>query len=165
MRAVAAGIAACCVLSATGVRAEERYGRAADNKIYAQSLVNEILAPDPDLLWAGMHGVAPGSQEHTIIASTLDVIGKKDEDSDVLVATEGRSVLVPNLKQSKLGVMLPLRDASGQRIGALALAFKYPSPDTSEARLFLKATAIRDRVAKRIRAFSDLFRPVPWKGR
>jgi hypothetical protein len=114
---------------------------------------NEILAHDRDLLWAGMHGVAPGSDQHTII-------GKKDEDSDVLVATEGRSALVPNLKQSKLGVMLPLRDALGHRIGALALAFKYPSPDVSEARLFLKATAIRDRVAKRIQAFSDLFRPV-----
>jgi hypothetical protein len=161
MRVVPAVIASCFVLSTTGVRAEERYGRAADNRIYAQSLVNEILAHDRDLLWAGMHGVAPGSEEHTIIASTLDVIGKKDEDSDVLVATEGRSALVPNLKQSKLGVMLPLRDASGRRIGALALAFKYPSPDASEARLFLKATAIRDRVAKRIQAFSDLFRPVP----
>lgn len=161
MRAVPEVIAACFILSVTGVRAEERFGRAADNRIYAQSLVNEILTQDHDLLWAGMHGVAPGSDRHTIIASTLDVIGKKDEDSDVLVATEGRSNLVPNLKQSKLGVMLPLKDASGQRIGALALAFKYLSPDTSEARLFLKATAIRDRVAKRIPAFSDLFRPVP----
>jgi hypothetical protein len=161
MRAVLAVIAACVVLSPAGVRAEERYGRAADNRIYAQSLVNDILAHDRDLLWAGMHGVAPGSDQHTIIASTLDVIGKKDEDSDVLVATEGRSNLVPNLKQQKLGVMLPLRDASGQRIGALALAFKYPSADVNEARLFLKATAIRDRVAKRIPAFSDLFRPVP----
>ncbi|PYQ51078.1 MAG: hypothetical protein DMF78_14115 [Acidobacteria bacterium] len=154
-------MAACLLLSATGVRAEERYGKAADNRIYAQSLVNEILAHHRNLLWAGMHGVAPGSEEHTIIASTLDVIGKKDEDSDVLVATEGRSTLVPNLEQSKLGVMLPLRDASGHRIGALALAFKYPSPDASEARLFLKATAIRDRVARRIQAVSDLFRPVP----
>ena len=161
MRVMPAVITACLVLPATGLHAGERYGRAADNRIYAQSLVNEILAHDRELLWAGMHGVAPGSDQHTIIASTLDVIGKQDEDSDVLVATEGRSALVPNLKLSKLGVMLPLKDASGQLIGALALAFRYPSRDVDEARLFSKATAIRDRVAKRIPAFSDLFRPVP----
>lgn len=163
MRAVLAVVVAFN-LSATGAHSAESYGRAADNRIYGQKLVNDILSRHPELLWAGLHGVAPGSDQHTIIASTLDIIGKKDEASDVLVATDGRSVLVPNLEEAKLGVMLPLKDASGRRIGALALAFKYPSPHVNQATLYLKATAIRDGLAQRIPAFSDLFRSVPLKG-
>lgn len=150
-------------LGALGARAEEaksKYGLAADNKISAQALVNELMAQHPDLVTAGIHAVSPGSETQTIIASTLNVIGKQSDPEDVDVGARGCTQLVPNVKLGKFGVMLPLLDREGREIGALALAFKYHDGD-DQVRLFAEATAIRNQVARRISALADLFAPLP----
>lgn len=148
-------------LNSAGHGAEaSKFGLAADNKIFAQTLVNRIMAANPTLLTAGMHCVAPGGDVQTIIASTLNVIGKPSDPPDVEVGVQGFTHLNPNLKVPKLGVMLPLHDRAGRRIGALALAFKYREGE-DQVKYFAEATAIRDRVAQEIPSLADLFVATP----
>ena len=137
-----------------------KYGLAADNKIFAQALVTKIMAANPSLLTAGMHCVPPGGDAQTIVASTLNVIGKKSDEFDIQVRVEGMTHLSPNLKIPKLGIMLPLRDRTGKIIGALALAFKYRDGE-DQVKYFAEATAIRDRVAQEIPDLAALFATAP----
>lgn len=133
-----------------------KFGLAADNKVFAQALVAKIMAAHPSLLTAGMHCVPPGGDRSRIIASTLNVIGKPSDPEDLDVGAKGFTTINPNLKVPKLGIMLPLHDRSGRRIGALALAFKYQAGE-DQVKYFAEATAIRDRVAQEIPALADLF--------
>jgi hypothetical protein len=134
-----------------------RYRLAADNHIYAQQLVAEIMAANPNLLTAGVHCVPPDSDRQSIIASTLNVIGKPSDPEDIL---RGSTTISPNLKVPKLGIMLPLHDRSGKEIGSLGLAFKYQAGE-DQVKYLAEATAIRDRVAQRIPTLADLFNPTP----
>jgi hypothetical protein len=147
------------LLGASALRAADapKYGLAADNHIYAQKLVTEIMAANPGLVAAGLHCVPPGGDKQVIIASTLNVIGKPSDPEDVL---HGGTTIVPSPKAPKLGVMLPLHDGTGREIGSLALQFKYQSGE-DQVKYLAAATAIRDHVAQRIPALADLFNPAP----
>ena len=144
----------------TTLRATPTYRLAADNKIQAQALVVRITAHYPELLTAGMHCVPPGGQAQTIVASTLNVIGKPSDPPDVEVGQHGETIISPNPKVPKLGIMLPLHDRAGKLIGALALAFRFPAGENQVA-CFAKATAIRDEVAQQIPSLESLFVPAP----
>ena len=142
----------------SSVRAEgEGWIKAADNKTYGQALVTDIMQHHPQLLTAGLHAVAPGDTVQSIVASTLDRIGKKDDEGDLLVGEKGSTVITPNLSDPpRLGILLPLLDASGKRIGALALAYKYHGV-ADEAKFYLESVAIRDDIAKKIPSVAILF--------
>jgi hypothetical protein len=142
------------------LRAAPAYRLAADNKIQAQALVAKIMAENPELLTAGMHCVPPGGRAQTIVASTLNVIGKPSDPPDVEVGQHGETIISPNPKVPKLGIMLPLHDRAGNLIGALALAFRFPAGADPVA-CFAKAIAIRDRVAQQIASLDSLFAPAP----
>ncbi len=133
------------------------YGLAADNHIYAQKLVAEIMAAKPDMVTAGMHCVPPGGARQVIIATTLNVIGKPSDSEDIL---HGNTTIVPHPKLPKLGVMLPLRDRTGKEIGSLALAFKYQAGE-DQVKYLAEATAIRDQVAQKIPTLTSLFETTP----
>src|SRR3981189_1454515 len=106
--------------------AEEKLGKAADNAIYAQTLANEVMANHPELVVIGLHALKPGNKEETMIASNLDRIGKKDDEDDLAVAHERKTILAPNIKDpTKFEVAVPLRDASGKTIGSISAVFKY----------------------------------------
>ena len=148
-------------LCASGFAADApKYGLAADNKILAQALVNKMMAANPDLVTGGMHCIKPGSTSQTIVASTLNIIGKPSDPEDVQVGVEGITHIYPNPKLPKLGIMLPLHDRSGKIIGALALAFKYRAGE-DQVKYFVEATAIRERVAQEIPTLADLFALAP----
>ena len=148
-------------LCASAVAADTpKYGLAADNRIFAQTLVSRIMAANPTLVTAGMHCVPPGDSAQKIVASTLNVIGKPSDPEDVEVGAQGFTRLNPNLKIPKLGVMLPLHDRAGKIIGALALAFKYREGE-DQVKYLAAATAIRDRVAQQIPTLADLFAVAP----
>lgn len=142
------------------LRAEgEGWIKASDNKTYGQALVTEIMQGHPALLTAGLHAVAPGKKVQSIVASTLDRIGKEDDEGDLLVGEKGATVLTPALSDPpRLGILLPLLDASGKRIGALALAYKYHGV-AEEAKFYNESVAIRDAIAKKIPNLSILFKP------
>ncbi len=143
-------------IGAAGHGAEPKYGIAADNRIFAQELVRRLVTEEPTLLTAGMHCVAPGGAGMTIIASTLNVIGKPSDPNDVDVGERGYTLISPNPKVPKIGVMIPLHDRSGKLIGALALAFKYHDGD-DQVKYFAEAGAIRDRLAHDIPDLAALF--------
>lgn len=150
-------LAGLCLGATSLAAADTKFGLAADNRIRAQQLVRDIMAANPGLLTAGMHCVPPGGEKQTIIASTLNVIGKPSDPEDIL---RGSTTIAPNLKVPKLGIMLPLRDRTGNDIGSLGLAFKY-QPVEDQVKYFAAATAIRDRVAQQIPALASLFDPAP----
>jgi hypothetical protein len=151
-------------LAASGLRAEEApnpaWGKAADNAIYAQKLVNELMAAHPELVVVGIHPVAPGARTGIMLATNLDRIGKADDDDDLGCATERKTVLAPNLSDpAKFEVLIPLKDASGQVIGALGLVFRFHGQ--KERELYDDAVSIRDGLAKRIPNLAALSRPTP----
>jgi hypothetical protein len=156
----AAMLASLLFAAATAGADAPKYGLAAGNHIEAQRLVNEIMASNPNLVSAGMHCVPRDGGPQSIIASTLNVIGKPSDPPDVDVGQHGETIISPNMKIPKLGVMLPLRDREGHDIGALALAFKFPA-GADQVKCFATATEIRNQVAQRIPSLAALFAPAP----
>jgi hypothetical protein len=138
--------------------ADQPLGKAADNAIYAQQLVNEQMAKHPELVVIGVHAAKPGAKQSTMIASNLDRIGKADDEDDLAVAHERKTILAPNLKDpNKFEVAVPLKDASGQVIGSLSAVFKYKAGD-DEVKMHVAALAIRDEVAKQTPNVAALFK-------
>ena len=134
--------------------------KAADNKIYAQMLVNEVMATHPELLVVGFHAVAPGTKEQKMIATNLDRVGKKDDDDDIAVFAERKTILVPNAKEpNKFEVQIPMKDATGKIVGAYGFVYRYAAGD-DEVAMLVKATALRDALAKKIPNHAALFKPV-----
>jgi hypothetical protein len=133
-------------------RAADKYGLAADNKIFAQTLVNQIMAENPNLVSVGIHCVPPGGDAQSIVASTLNVIGKKSDPEDIL---HGSTVISPHPRLPKLGIMLPLHDRDGHDLGSLALSFKFQSGE-DQVKFFAQATVIRDRIAPEIASLAAL---------
>jgi len=154
-----AALAALMLGAATlAAAADAPLGRAADNAIYAQTLVNETMAKHPELLVIGMHAVKPGGKTSTMIASNLDRIGKQDDEDDLAVANEHKTILAPNLKEpTKFEVAVPLKDATGKVIGSLSTVFKY-EPGADEVKMHAAAVAIRDDLAKRTPNTAALFK-------
>lgn len=159
LRPVLTALTFSLALGATGLRAADRLGKAADNHIYAQQLVNQLMAGHPELLVVGIHVVAPGADDETMIATNLDRIGKKDDDDDKAVATDHKIILAPNMTDPhKFEVQVPLLDAAGAYIGATGLVFKYHAGD-DVVQLLVKALAIRDGLAKQIPSLAALVEP------
>ncbi|MDB6083425.1 MAG: hypothetical protein JWN43_1306 [Gammaproteobacteria bacterium] len=146
-------------MALTPALAEEKLGKAADNAIYAQTLANEVMANHPELVVIGLHALKPGNKVETMIASNLDRIGKKDDEDDLAVAHERKTILAPNMKDpSKFEAAVPLHDASGKIIGSLSTVFKYSAGD-DEVTIHKAALVIRDDIAKKIPDTAALFKP------
>ena len=155
--AAATTVMVVCASRAPAI-ADQPLGKAADNAIYAQQLVNEQMAKHPELVVIGLHAPKPGAKKSTMIASNLDRIGKADDEDDLAVAHERKTILAPNLKDpNKFEVAVPLKDASGQVIGSLSAVFKYKAGD-DEVKMHVAALAIRDEVAKQTPNAAALFK-------
>jgi len=135
--------------------------KAADNRIFAQKLVNLTMAAHPELLVIGMHATKPGTKDQRMVASNLDRIGKHDDDDDIGVATEHKTICAPNLTETfKFEVLMPLKEASGKTLNAaIGFVFKYKAGD-DEVKMHAKAVAIRDAMAAQIPNLEALFTPV-----
>jgi len=134
--------------------------KAAVNKIYAQKLVDATMAENPDLLVIGMHGIKPGATESRMIASNLDRINKHDDDDDIGVANEHKTICAPNQTDtSKFEVLMPMKDASGTTLNAaIGFVFRYKAGD-DEVKMHAKAVSIRDNMARQIPSYAALFEP------
>ncbi len=156
---VLAALIACFAVMRAAEPATPALGKAADNKIYAQKLVNELMAKNPDLLVVGFHAISPGTTEQKMIASNLDRIGKDDDDDDKAVVTERKTICVPNAKESnKFEVQVPMKDATGAIIGAYGFVFLYKAGD-DEVELHRKGVVLRDALSKKIPNLAALFAP------
>jgi hypothetical protein len=140
-------------------------------KIYAQTLVEQMMAAHPEFQSVTFHGVPPGLKDvYTMFAgSYLDRIGNPDDPDDVDVIVKGITTVDPRWHKlhdpvKKFVMMLPLRDASGENVGLLVIAYKLESPINAgrgEREYFLDSMAVRDALAKQIPSYADLFKPAP----
>src|SRR6184192_1554695 len=136
-------------------------------KIHAQVMAEEIMAAHPELLSITFHGVPPGLDKvYTMFAGSFpDRIGNPDDPDDIDVITKGITIVDPrwhrvNDTVKKFVMMMPLRDAAGENVGLLVLAYKVPSPVAkAETEFFVAATALRDDLKQRIASYPDLFKP------
>jgi hypothetical protein len=136
------------------------------NKIYAQALSDDIMTAHPELISVTFHGVPPGQQDtYTMFAGSYPHrIGNPDDPDDIDVITKGITIVDPrwhrvNDAQRKLVVQLPLRDAAGENIGLLVLAYKNEAGGKTEKDFYLVAVDLRDGLQKRIPTYAKLYEP------
>ena len=162
--ALAAAIGLC--LTSTSFAADRNWTPPA-HKIYAQTLSDEIMAHHPELISVTFHGVPPGlSKVYTMFAGSYpDRIGNADDPDDVMVIETGITILDPRWHRTKDPIrkyvpMMPMRDASGENIGLLVLAYKNPvDSGKTDMDFFKAATALRDDLQKKIPSMNALFEP------
>ena len=136
-------------------------------RIRAQALSDEIMSKHPELISVTFHGVPPGLEKvYTMFAGSFpDRIGNPDDPDDVDIIEKGITIVDPRWHRTKDTVkkfvmMVPLRDAAGENVGGLVLAYKVPSPVArSETEFFAAASALRDELKPRIASHADLFKP------
>src|ERR1700724_81569 len=103
------------------------------HKIYAQTLSDQIMAAHHELISVTFHGVPPGSKDvYTMFAGSYpDRIGNPDDPDDVMVIETGVTLLDPRWHRTKdvirkFVLQTPLRDAAGENIGLIVIAYKNP---------------------------------------
>ena len=122
----------------------------------AQRLVDRVVAAHPELLVMAIHATPPGKTTNIIIGSTIGRIGKIADEDDLRIINAGTTNLEVAESGDRFETELPLNDASGKRIGALGLVFRYAAGDDKDA-LHAKGRAIRDELAVMIPANAALF--------
>jgi hypothetical protein len=143
--------------------------KAPAHRIYAQKLSDRIVKQHPELISVTFHGVPPDAapKTYTMYAGSFpERIGNIDDPDDVMVIEKGITILDPrwhktNDAQRKYVVMTPLRDAAGENVGLLVLAYKNPANSgKGDAYFFRAGTALRDRLQQDIPSAAALFAPV-----
>jgi hypothetical protein len=127
-------------------------------KIYAQALVNQVVAKYPDLLVVAMHVTPPKASENVIIASNIGRIGKKADAEDLKVINTGETLAKVNKNGDRFEVELVLHDVSQKPIGALALVFPYKAGD-DKSQFEKRAEMIRDELGRQIPQAAKLMEP------
>ena len=142
--------------------AEPPLGKAADNRIYAQQLVNDLLAANSDLLAVGLHAIPPGSTEYVIVAHLRDLIGKKDSEVDVEMIKNEQTVIGAETTgyttTPRMVVHETLRDSQGRSIGLAVLSFRL-APDTTKLSAHVRSDALLQALSHKIPDAAALFRP------
>lgn len=141
---------------------EPTFGKAADNKIYAQQLVKELVARNPDLGGAGLHAIPPGGKDYEIVAQVRDLIGKKSSADDVDIINRDATKIYPFVIDGspRFSALAPLRDRAGNVIGLAVLSF-HRRPGVDKLTVHARLVAILDELAAKIPDRAALFRPIP----
>ena len=125
---------------------------------YAQKVVDSFVRRYPDLLVMMIHATPPGQKVNVIIGSNIGRIGKAADEDDLRVIEKGSTNLEVADSGDRFETELPLNDATGRRIGALGLVFKFGAGADREA-LHSHGRAIRDALAREIPSNAALFAP------
>jgi hypothetical protein len=137
-------------------------------KLRVQVLTEQIMATHPELISVTFHGVPPGAAPKTYTmfgGSYPDRIGNPDDPDDVMVIETGVTLLDPRWHRTKdairkFVVQTPLRDAAGENIGLIVMAYKNPlNSGKTDKDYFLAGTKLRDDLQKQIPSFAALFEP------
>jgi hypothetical protein len=173
---LAATLGTCCAAMACGAEtnAAAPAHESAKNwtpplgKLYVQMLSDQVMEAHPELISVTFHGVPPGAAPKTYTmfgGSYPDRIGNPDDPDDVMVIETGITILDPRWHRTKdplkkYVVMLPLRDAAGENLGLLVLAYKNPAGSgKTDLDFFLAGTKLRDDLEKHIPSYARLFEP------
>jgi hypothetical protein len=143
------------------------WGKRADNMIWAQKVLNDIMAGAPDLAALGLHAVPPGvpalpgDPGQVVIAQVDDLIGKPDSPGDLEVAKKEMTKIfyAPLSGVMRLRVLAPLHDARGRTIGLAIFSFRT-GPKVTPLSAHARATALLARMARQFPDQASLFRPV-----
>ena len=171
-------ILAVLLSSAAGIAAAEeapappspppKVWSAPPGKPYVQTLTQRIMAAHPELISVTFHGVPPGAAPKTYTmfgGSYPDRIGNPDDPDDIMVIETGVTLLDPRWHRTrdttrKFVVQMPLRDAAGENVGLIVLAYRNPaSGGKTDLDFFVSATRLRDDLQKDIPDYSALFAP------
>jgi hypothetical protein len=144
----------------------QHLGKAADNHIHAQAVLNAIMAANPDLVAIGLHAVPPGidtppgSPDSQIIAQSADEIGRKDSPMDLepVKLDQIRINLASLAGIMRMKVAAPLRDGSQRIIGLAVLSFR-PAPDMDKMKAHMRADKILAEFARDFPNHDSLFLP------
>lgn len=113
----------------------------------AQSIVDGIVAKNPDVVRLTIHAIPTGGAESKIIACNLaERIGRASDPEDLNAMKTGNSTV---LKEGEnLDYTAPIRDAAGKTIAATGITLAGPKAGESEADRIAKA----ENLAKEIQA-------------
>ena len=136
-------------------------------RIYAQSIVDDLIASHPEVMSITMHGTPPGqSGLYTMFAGTFpDRIGNESSAGDVITVLKAVTQIEPKWGtpdwQKKVSTVLPLKDSRGKFLPvAMVIAFKTSPDDKRVDTEFLPlGVKIRDGLNSKIPSFNALFEP------
>jgi hypothetical protein len=138
-------LAPCC-LTAQVVRAH-----------YGQYLVDAEMSAHPELQKMGIHVIAPGDQDESIVACSIpSKIGKKSSAADLEEEKSGKTFVKDVAERKFYDLALNLADAQKRPIGAVVMEIRYGGAASSED-AGRKAEAIRDEMQKQIASLGALF--------
>ncbi|RME96939.1 MAG: hypothetical protein D6773_16470 [Alphaproteobacteria bacterium] len=139
------------------------------HKIFAQLLVDELMAAHPEVMSITMHGTPPGTPKgtYTMFAGSFpDRIGNESSPGDIITIEKAVTQVEskwgsPNWKK-KVSIVLPLKDRAGNYLpAAMVVAFKTSPDDTRiDTDFMAPGIAMRDSLNARIASFQALFAPV-----
>ncbi len=125
---------------------------------YAQHIVDTELARHRDVLILAIHATTPKNADPEILASNIGRIGKKADSDDMRVVRDGKTNLEVNKDLGRYEVELPLKNAAGERIGALGVVFPLTAHTHQKAK-HAEAIRIRDEIARQIPSAAKLVAP------
>ncbi|HWJ35740.1 MAG TPA: hypothetical protein VNR70_10765 [Steroidobacteraceae bacterium] len=131
--------------------------------IYAQELVNRVIANHPEVVVVAMHVSPPKGGENVIIASNIGRIGKRADADDLKVIQTGAPNLAVNKAGDRFEAELVLKDANSRSIGALGVVFPYMKGQDT-APLQAGAKTVRIELSRRITNADNLLQPYPFDG-
>lgn len=136
------------LMSVVGIGASGGVLRAEETapKLYAQALVDQIIAANPNLATVSIHSYAPGgavSSSSIIAAKDPAKLGDPDDAEDFQALTDPKPNFYYAKEQRLYKGVLALLDVAGLPVGSLTVAYRYQSQgeEASEAKTML---AIRD---------------------
>lgn len=155
---LACGVALAALAAPAAAQTSAPAAIAAKGPIYAQHLVDLIVARHPNVVVLAIHATPEGTTQNVIVASNIGRIGKVADPDDMRVIKTLKPNLAVNAKGDRYEVELPLYDASHRLLGALGTVFAYhPGADT--AVMQAEATQIRDYLSRRISHAKNLTEP------
>lgn len=164
------------LLSATAVwaattpaPAKKKNWTAPEHKIYAQELADKILREHPELISVTLQGTPPGAAKdvYTMFAGSFpERIGNACDPDDIEVILKGVTILDPRWRRTadpvkKFVTLTPLRDASGENVGLLVLAYKNDGANArTDDEFYAASMKLRKEIQKSIPSFAALFESV-----
>ena len=128
---------------------------------YAQALVDVLLAKYVEVeVMVIRANVAGVDSPYPIVASNIGRIGKPADAGDLDVIRTGKPHVQFDEKGARLEAKLPLQDASGNTIGALAVVFPFHF-GLERGLLYQQAERLRDQLRGRIAGVAQLYQPKP----
>jgi len=130
---------------------------------YAGALLEELARGSPQPLAAAISATPPKGTAAVVVAATdRALIGAPADPADLAAARNHANTSTPSAGGDRLDIRLPLHDVSGDTVGALRLTYAYHTGD-DRGSLERAATALRDRLHRRISHAGNLFDPYPYE--